>query len=127
MSYVEPDRMDVIKSAARVRDLYKRNSDPVLSGDFDTFIRKLARQMAHDLYIEYGNSDNVSISDLSCWHGDQRDSITRDKFDAMCSAHGIPQEIIADNGTAGRDFFDGIFSRRLMESFGWEYSDAVCL
>lgn len=112
-------RAQVARTADEVRARHFNGRDPVLSGAFDRFIAALARITALDLHAEFGNDPNVSISDLEHWHGTRHDAITKDKFAAMCSAHGIPQEIIIEFSISGRDHFDTVFKQVLMQSFGW--------
>lgn len=116
-------REQISRTAQVVRERHFSDRDPVLSGAFDRFISALARQMAMDLHTEYGDHTKITIADLSQWHGKANQNITAEKFEAMCSAHGIPQDILIDSAVSGRVYFDEQFSRHLFELFGWAYSD----
>lgn len=114
-------QLAVMRNAENVRRAALAGGNPVLSGDFDRFISSLARMVAADIYVEFGHDDEVTVREMQYWHGnpDERESITGDRFEAMCSAHGIPQNIIVENAVSGRDYFDAQYSAELFDLLGW--------
>lgn len=121
MSTEQEYRAQVTRTAEVVRERHRSaTDDAVLSGAFDRFISALARMMAFDLHAEYGNDSRVDLASLDYWHGDGRQMITRDKFEAMCSAHGIPQEILIIHAVSGADYFQKIYGSHLGSLFGWK-------
>lgn len=115
----------VMYAANAVRDRQTFRNDAVLNGDFDRFIVKLARFMAYSLWREYGDDKGVSVDDLVGWHGDGLGNpVTRANFETLCSAHGIPQEILAHSAVSGADHFGKHYSRYMLQLCGWETTTA---
>lgn len=112
-------RAHVTRTAEAVRDSDRAATAPVLTGKFDRFIVALARMVAFDLHREYGSVPEMTVAELEHWHGDARSAITSANFIAMCSAHGIPQEIVLTHSIAGADHFDRHYRKYLGELFGW--------
>lgn len=113
---ISPTRMDVMRKAEQIREQHIAKRDPVLLGTFDRFIENLSYVIAHDVWHTYANDQCVSISDLYNWWGN---SMSTKEFAAMCTAYGIPDEIIGNNDVIGRDHFERTYKKEMDQLLGW--------